>query len=167
MALLQRPWFRRIWVQTWGRRSTLYTELKDPIGYFEKAAAARHILIMYGSMEINGYVFHLGINHFQQAHRDLESSTHSITYLIRSVIFGPKHAMSSLGQASLDICHPVELMERFHTYKATMLVDKVYALLGMSSDDPSTVGLLPDYDIPRENLASRILLSSSFINRYM
>jgi hypothetical protein len=38
----------------------------------------------------------------------------------------------------------------FHTHEATERVDKVYALLGMSSDDPP--GLLPDYKVLWENL---------------
>lgn len=39
----------------------------------------------------------------------------------------------------------------FHTYKASKPLDKVYILLGMSSDDPSTAGLLPDYEVLWEN----------------
>jgi hypothetical protein len=40
----------------------------------------------------------------------------------------------------------------FHTHESTKPVDKVYALLGMSSDDPSTARLLPDYEVPWEKL---------------
>ncbi|KAF5978505.1 hypothetical protein FBULB1_6104 [Fusarium bulbicola] len=36
----------------------------------------------------------------------------------------------------------------YHTRKATERHDKVYALLGMSSDDPSVAGLYVDYTIP-------------------
>ncbi len=35
----------------------------------------------------------------------------------------------------------------FYTRKATNPVDEVYALLRMSSDEPSTAGLLPDYEL--------------------
>jgi hypothetical protein len=40
----------------------------------------------------------------------------------------------------------------FHTYEATESVDKVYALLGMSSDDPISRGLVPNYGLLWENL---------------
>ncbi|KAH6699918.1 heterokaryon incompatibility protein-domain-containing protein, partial [Leptodontidium sp. MPI-SDFR-AT-0119] len=133
LALLQRPWFQRIWV-------------------LQEVAAARHILIMCGSTGIDGYAFCLGVNCFYEARRDLESSTRSITYLIRGATFRPKHAMSWPGRASLDIRPLGELIDMFHTHEATKPVDKVYALLGMSSDDPSTAGLLPDYEVPWEKL---------------
>jgi hypothetical protein len=35
----------------------------------------------------------------------------------------------------------------YHTHKATVLHDKVYALLGMSSDNPIAAGLSPDYKV--------------------
>jgi hypothetical protein len=107
---------------------------------------------MCGSTVIDGYAFYLGVNRFYEAHRDLESSIRSITYLIRGAIFRPKHAISSSGRASLDIRPLGELIDMFHTHEATKPVDKVYALLGMSSDDPSTAGLLPDYEVPWEKL---------------
>ena len=107
---------------------------------------------MCGPMEIDGYAFYLGVNCFYKARRDLENSIRPITYLIRGATFRPKYPMSWSGRASLGI-HPLgELIDMFHTHKATKPVDKVYALLGMSSDDPSTAGLLPDYEVPWENL---------------
>jgi ankyrin repeat protein len=107
---------------------------------------------MCGSTGIDGYAFCLGVKYFYEAHQDLESSIRSITYLIKGAIFRPKHAMSWSGRASLDIRPLGELIDMFHTHEATKPVDKVYALLGMSSDDPSTAGLLPDYEVPWEKL---------------
>jgi len=52
--------------------------------------------------------------------------------------------MSSSGRASLNIRPLGELIDMFYTHEAIKPVDKVYALLGMSSDDPS---LLPDYKV--------------------
>jgi hypothetical protein len=40
----------------------------------------------------------------------------------------------------------------FHTRQASDLRDKVYALLGMSSDNPGKAGLQPDYKISWEKL---------------
>jgi hypothetical protein len=48
----------------------------------------------------------------------------------------------------------------FHTRKATVLVDKVYALLGMSSDDPSTAGLSADYGASWETVFRRLVTFS-------
>jgi ankyrin repeat protein len=114
----------------------------------QEVAAARHILIMCGSTVIDGYAFCSGVDFFYKAHRNLEISIPSATYLIRGAIFRPKRAISWSGRASLDIRPLGELIDMFHTHEATKRVDKVYALLGMSSDNPSTAGLLPDYEIP-------------------
>jgi hypothetical protein len=38
----------------------------------------------------------------------------------------------------------------YHTHEATLRYDKVYALLGMSSDNPIAAGLFPDYKVPWE-----------------
>ncbi|OCL03806.1 HET-domain-containing protein, partial [Glonium stellatum] len=137
-ALLQRPWFRRIWV-------------------LQEVAAARHILIICGSIEIDGYAFCLGVNRFYEARPDLESLIRSIIYLIRGAIFRPKHVMSSLGRASLNIRPLGELIDMFHTHEATKPVDKVYALLGMSSDNPNTANLLPDYEVIWEKLFENLI----------
>jgi ankyrin repeat protein len=44
----------------------------------------------------------------------------------------------------------------YHTHEATQRHDKVYALLGMSSDDASKANLLPNYGIPWEELFRRL-----------
>ena len=44
----------------------------------------------------------------------------------------------------------------YHTHKATKRHDKVYALLGMSSDDLSKAGLLPNYGLPWKELLQRL-----------
>ncbi|RYP20480.1 hypothetical protein DL767_009434 [Monosporascus sp. MG133] len=55
---------------------------------------------------------------------------------------------------------PCELIDMYHTYEATERHDKVFALLGMSSDDPSDVehaGLSPDYGIPWGKLLKQLV----------
>lgn len=44
----------------------------------------------------------------------------------------------------------------YHAYEATKRHDKVYALLGMSSDNISKSNLLPDYGVPWEELLQRL-----------
>ena len=45
----------------------------------------------------------------------------------------------------------------YHIRKATNRLDKVYALLGMSSDDPGMVGLLADYEKPWGTVFRRLV----------
>ena len=40
-----------------------------------------------------------------------------------------------------------DLLDMFYTYEATKRNDKVYALLGISSDALNTVNLLPNYKV--------------------
>ncbi|KAB8229406.1 heterokaryon incompatibility protein-domain-containing protein [Aspergillus alliaceus] len=136
LMLLQRPWFRRIWV-------------------LQEVSAARSILVMCGPVKMNGYTFSLGLNGLNltyEAHPGLESLIRSITYFMRGAIFRPEyttrlHRVMSLG----------ELMDMYHTREATRKHDKVYALLGMSSDDPNTADLLPDYGLPWDALFQRVI----------
>jgi ankyrin repeat protein len=81
----------------------------------------------------------------------------SITYLIRGAIFRPKYATSGSGMDSLDICPLGELIDMYHTHKASMPHDKVYALLGMSSVDGSRASLLPNYGVPWQELLQRLV----------
>ncbi|KIM99850.1 hypothetical protein OIDMADRAFT_125975 [Oidiodendron maius Zn] len=129
--LLERPWFRRIWV-------------------LQEVAAARRILIMCGSVEMSGYAFCSGLNKLQlsyDAYPGLQSLTRSATYLIRGAIFRPKYGRKPPGRLSLG-----ELIDMYHTREATERHDKVYALLGMSSDDPSGAVLSPNYTLPWKEL---------------
>jgi len=45
----------------------------------------------------------------------------------------------------------------FHTREASDVRDKVYALLGMSSDDPSKAGLRPDYELSWRKLFQQLV----------
>jgi hypothetical protein len=126
----------------------------------QEIAAARHVLVMCGSTEIDGYAFCLGLELFKGFYEDypeLQGPIHSVTYLIRGAIFRPKYATSTSGRVSLDICPLGELMDMYHTHKATKRHDKVYALLGMSSDDLSKASLSPNYEVPWKQLLQRLV----------
>ena len=45
----------------------------------------------------------------------------------------------------------------FHTRQASDVRDKVYALLGMSSDNPDEAGLLPNYEVSWKNLFQQLV----------
>ncbi|KAN0075032.1 Heterokaryon incompatibility protein (HET) domain containing protein [Elaphomyces granulatus] len=125
LKLLERPWFRRIWV-------------------LQEAAAARCILIMCGPAEMNGYTFCFGLGKLKlpyKADSGLQSLIRSVTYLLQGAIFRPRYAMTT-PRLSLG-----ELIDMYHTREATKRHDKIYALLGMSLEGPSAAGLLPNYQI--------------------
>lgn len=141
LALLRRPWFRRIWV-------------------LQEVAAARHVLISCGSTEIDGYAFCLGMERLQHRYKALPGflgQIQSVTYLIRGAIFRPGYRTNTSGRVSLDICLLGELLDMYHTHDATKRHDKVYALLGMSSDDLREAGLSPDYSVPWGVLLERLI----------
>jgi hypothetical protein len=104
---------------------------------------------------MNGYTFCSGFNKLELSykdHSDLQSLIRSVTYLIRGAIFRPKYATSPSSSLSLG-----ELIDMYRTRESTMPNDKVYALLGMSSDDPSAAGLSPDYTVPWKTLLQRLV----------
>jgi hypothetical protein len=110
---------------------------------------------MCGSAKINGYTFCSGISRLQLSYKDhsaLQSLVRPLIYLIRGAIFRPKYATGSSGALSLG-----ELVDMYHTRKATERHDKVYALLSMSSDDLSLAGLSPDYKVPWKTLLQRVI----------
>ncbi|KAH6677725.1 heterokaryon incompatibility protein-domain-containing protein [Halenospora varia] len=136
LKLLERPWFRRMWV-------------------LQEVAAARRILIMCGSAQINGYAFCSGFNKLKLSYKtysDTQSLIRSVTYLIRGAIFRPKYATSPSSEVSLG-----ELIDMYHTREVTIDHDKVYALFGMSSDNPNVAGLSPDYSVPWKTLLQRLI----------
>jgi hypothetical protein len=113
---------------------------------------------MCGPAEIDGYAFCLGVDSlkFYKADPDLQSLIYSITYLIKGAIFRPGYIMS-LGRSSLGICPLGELIDMYHTHEATQRYDKVYALLGMSSDDLSKACLSPSYTVSWEELFQNLI----------
>ncbi|KAK0725092.1 hypothetical protein B0H67DRAFT_531124, partial [Lasiosphaeris hirsuta] len=145
LLLLQRPWFRRIWV-------------------LQEVAAARHILVKCGAAEIDGYAFCHGL-------RSMESYLHAlrqpkllgrinpIVYLVRGSIFRPKsYTTGPSGEVSLGIRPFRELLNMYRTHRATDPRDRIFALLGMCSDGPTltAAGLSPDYTISWQDLVSRL-----------
>ncbi|KAK3346892.1 heterokaryon incompatibility protein-domain-containing protein [Lasiosphaeria hispida] len=142
LTLLQRLWFQRIWV-------------------LQEVAAARQVLIMCRTTEIDGSVFCSGLDMLNPASHDpdTQSRVRSVAYLINGAIFRPKYASSRVGKFSLAIRPLGELLDMYHNRKATDPRDKIYALLGMSSDDHISAGLLPDYSISWKGLFHRLVTS--------
>ncbi|OGM45294.1 hypothetical protein ABOM_006462 [Aspergillus bombycis] len=104
LKLLQRKWFRRIWV-------------------LQEAGVARSIEIMCGSIQINGSTF--------------------LVYLIRGAQFRPRNDSRLRGSLYIG-----ELIDMYRYHMSSTRHDKIYALLGLTADDPNTPGLKPDYNLP-------------------
>ncbi|TGO13827.1 hypothetical protein BPAE_0704g00010 [Botrytis paeoniae] len=140
LNLLQNPWFQRIWV-------------------LQEVAAARDIVIMCGSTTIDGYIFCLGVKSLKFSYitsTELQTLS-SVIYLIERAGLRLKFRTDLSERFSLNIRSLAELIDMFHTRQATDSRDKVYALLGMSSDYPEKAGLQPDYDTSWEELFQQLV----------
>lgn len=161
LTLLKRPWFKRIWVRVLVFNPIHIHSLTRLIQVLQEVAAARNILIKCGSTEIDGYAFCTAIHSkafaFLSEYPELQSLIRTVTYLITGAAFRRKKVSRPSGTVSLHIRPLGELIEMYHNHEAKKHHDKVFALLGMSSDDLSSAGLLPDYEIPWEVLLKRVV----------
>ncbi|RAK93293.1 hypothetical protein BO79DRAFT_224792 [Aspergillus costaricaensis CBS 115574] len=82
--------------------------------------------IQCGPVRMSGYTFATGIQAWGSY---AGPSVLSTTHLIRGAIFRPQYGTHSMKKLSLS-----ELVDMHHTNEATILHDKIYALLGLSSD---------------------------------
>ena len=143
IALLEREWFQRIWV-------------------LQEVAAARSILIICGRAEIDGYVFSSGLSVPTpfDTRPDLQALIPPVLYLIRGAIFRRERSGDEVAQSarfSLNMHTLPELVDMYHTRKASIKHDKVFALSGMSTDDPDTAGLGANYTISWKDLFRNLI----------
>ena len=110
-------------------------------------------MIKCGTTEIDGYAFCSGLSALNPPY---ETRPHllglipPIVYLIRGAIFRLRYEgdeTSRQDRFSLGIRPLGQLVDMYHTHKATVPLDKVYALLGMSNDDPHAAGLNANYEV--------------------
>ena len=125
----------------------------------QEVAAARHVVIMCGSTTIDGYAFCLGVKSLKLSYTDFPElqTLPSITYLIERAGLRSKYTANLPEKFSLEIRSLAELVDMFHTRQATDTRDKVYALLGMSSDKPIEAGIPPDYEVSWEELFQKLV----------
>ena len=123
-------------------------------------AAARNVQISCGSTMIDGFAFCIGVEALTMSSgikSDSGGVIHPVTYLIKEAIFRAPYILGRVGRFSLDICPLSQLIDMYHSYEATLRHDKVYALLGMSSDDLDTADLSPNYEVPWKELLARLI----------
>ncbi|KAK4446269.1 heterokaryon incompatibility protein-domain-containing protein [Podospora aff. communis PSN243] len=141
VALLGRPWFRRTWV-------------------LQEVAAARHIYIICGDVDIDGHAFALGLKALRNfwAANALKSS-HPTTHLMEHAPPLFRGVAKDPTSFSLRV-HPLgDLIDLYHHREATYRRDKIYALLGMSSDMPSSRGLVPDYTVSWKSVLRQVVIT--------
>jgi hypothetical protein len=111
-------------------------------------------------MKIDGYAFCLGIDRMSNAFKispEMQNLVRSVMYLIKGAIFRPDTLATSAGRPTLNISPLNVLVDMYHTQEATDCRDKVFALLGMSTDDLSEGSLTPNYSVPWEDLLQRLI----------
>ncbi|KAK4228071.1 heterokaryon incompatibility protein-domain-containing protein [Podospora fimiseda] len=165
-ALYQRSWFRRIWV-------------------LQEVAAARNITIVCQYHEMDGHAFCSGVKvlaaletlnnnnekpflpvWFQTGPSVLsaavtdssESRIRSSLRLMKGASLRPRAVATTSSQPeafSLNIMPLYDLINLYRDRSATDPRDKVYALLGMSSETPA--GIFPDYNSTWEHTFYRIV----------
>ncbi|QGI88566.1 hypothetical protein CEK26_003569 [Fusarium fujikuroi] len=159
LVIVKAPWFQRIWVRE--SFSSLWEGIADMmIKVLQEAAAARHIVVKCGQAEIDGYAFFAGLGVLELPHKDytgLRPLALTVAYLAKGAAFRSRCATSQTGRFCLDICPLAQLVDMFHARQASDRRDKIYALLGMASDDPGSSGLLVDYDISWAKLFSQLI----------
>lgn len=120
---------------------------------------ARRISIVCGVSEIDGYAFGFSIDVLSQMQADpwrRGLPVNSVNRLLQEASFRPHAASEDLNPAITGLRPLRELLDRYHTHSATKLHVKIYALLGMCSDDLDHTGLRPDYSLPWEELSQRL-----------
>ncbi|RAK94830.1 HET domain-containing protein, partial [Aspergillus ibericus CBS 121593] len=128
--LLQRDWFRRIWV-------------------LQEVGVAQSISIMCGTVQINGYNFCKGLDNLEPS-STLMARISPVSFLIRGASFRSYNDCHSTATLLIG-----ELVSMYRSHKATKQHDKIYALLGLSSDSDSAA-LVPDYEIPWHEVFRRV-----------
>ena len=112
--LVKRPWFERVWV-------------------LQEMAAARHVLIVCGSTEIDGYVFCSGLNFLSMT---MTITPPQVSFLIRGAIFRAKSLPSTQERLSLNICSLSQLLDMYHNHRATERHDMIYCLGSANARTP-------------------------------
>ncbi|OAG06464.1 HET-domain-containing protein [Paraphaeosphaeria sporulosa] len=142
MTLLKRPWFRRIWV-------------------LQEIAAARVMVVLCGSDELTGACFFWGLSGLLEWCQDAElrGTVSSILYLLGDASVLRVNKPTDLEPFRLGICSLSQLVDMFRLREATDPRDKVYALLGIMSQDILKIEIVPDYGVHWDDLFRKLVRS--------
>lgn len=111
---------------------------------------------------MDGHVFCTGLTSksFEYLYKDfpdLHTVVRPVIFLMSESLFRPKVVERTSNEFSLNIRPLGELLDMYHTRKATKQHDKLFALIGMSSDASIPTDLLPDYSTPWARLFERLI----------
>ncbi|GAB1195906.1 hypothetical protein APSETT444_005171 [Aspergillus pseudonomiae] len=112
----------------------------------QEVGLARDIRVLCGSAEISGHAFGFALR------GDKNPAVRATSHNIGEALFRRQDGTDLRKDLSLG-----ELIDAYHTHDATLRHDKIYALLGMSSDGSSAKDLLPNYELPWEALFERLI----------
>jgi hypothetical protein len=123
-------------------------------------AAARHVVVCCGPAEIDGHALCTGLGQLKLVKKAIDQyfRAHASLTLIRGAIFRSRSRQCSPAKPALGILPLGELLGMYNTHEATHRHDKIYALLGMATDDVSHAGLSPNYDVPWDELLRRVVM---------
>lgn len=122
----------------------------------QEVALARSILLVCGKATVHGDVFCRGLarlRHLTESNFNLHTRISSLAYLINGAPLRPKysaqdHTPTAMARGTLL----PELIDMYHNREATIPNDRVYALLGMTSDPMERKKFHPNYDLSWESL---------------
>jgi hypothetical protein len=106
----------------------------------------------YKRLRSHGTAFCRGLEKMDHLiHAELEARISLITYLIDRAALCLKYDEDSLGESSL-----IKLIDMYRDREATIPSDKIFALLGMTSDAQVAHSIRPNYDLPPEALFDQV-----------
>ncbi|KAL8700353.1 MAG: hypothetical protein Q9201_005492 [Fulgogasparrea decipioides] len=129
--LAERRWFTRIWV-------------------LQEVAAAKRVVVMCGDVIVDG----------DDVYNEMIMSS-PWNRVFQKILPRARPALELMKRSTSDSklgARPlIELIETFRTWEATRPVDKIYALLGLSSDASAIPDLQPNYTILPNVLAHKLV----------
>lgn len=129
----------------------------------QEVAAARQIRLHCGFVDLDGYTFSAGLRVLSYQYPGLivlQRLVAPVIDIVGRAIFRPRimESASNSGNFSLRILPLGELIEMYNRHEATERHDKIFALLGMSSDNPISAGLIPNYALRWSEVLRKIIV---------
>jgi hypothetical protein len=123
--LFDSPWFNRVWV-------------------VQETIMAREVVFQYGTDSVPGWIMHAGLQVARDLAPELKISllNFSTVWMFRRVLCRHSNHDHEKHKGKRDL---MSLLKTFRTRDATNHHDKVYALLGITSDDCEKLGVTVQY----------------------
>ncbi|PYH38078.1 HET domain-containing protein [Aspergillus neoniger CBS 115656] len=131
LKMFRHDWFRRIWV-------------------LQEVGVARCVIFQCGFTQVDGFAICEGLGGLETSF--LPEYIFPIVPLVRGAIFRSRSTPKSRVTRSIG-----ELIDMHHSHLATVSHDKIYALLGLCSDDLGTPCLIPNYKGALDEVAKRVI----------